>query len=64
MLRIELTYDWMCDMFSRVDAINNNKSIARFRWIAIISQEQFFQFFFFKKCLISITDLNKRFLFS
>ena len=28
MLRIELTYDWMCDMSSRVDTINNNKSIV------------------------------------
>ena len=44
MLRIELIYDWMCDMSSRVDAINN-KSIARFQWFAIISQDKFFQTF-------------------
>ena len=31
MLRIELTHDCMCDMSSHVDAINNNKSIVRFR---------------------------------
>ena len=30
MLRIELIYDSMCDMSSRVDAINN-KSVVRFR---------------------------------
>ena len=42
MLRIELIYDWMCDMSSRVDAINN-KSIVRLRWFAIISQDNFFQ---------------------
>ena len=39
MLRIELIYDWMCDMSSRVDAINNNKSIVRFRWFVIILQD-------------------------
>ena len=39
MLHIELIYDWMCDMSSRVDAINNNKSIVRFRWFAIVSQD-------------------------
>ena len=39
MLRIELIYDWMCHMSSRVDAINNNKSIVRFRWFVIISQD-------------------------
>ena len=39
MLRTELIYDWMCDMSSRVDAINNNKSTVRFRWFAIISQD-------------------------
>ena len=39
MLRIELIYDWMCDMPSHVDAINNNKSIVRFRWFVIISQD-------------------------
>ena len=43
MLRIEVIYDWMCDMCSRVDAINNSKSIVRFRWVAIISQDKFFQ---------------------
>ena len=26
MLRIELMYDWMCIMSSRVDAINNNSA--------------------------------------
>ena len=39
MLRIELIYDWMCDMSSRVDVINNNKSIVHFRWFVIISQD-------------------------
>ena len=39
MLGIELIYDWMCDMSSHVDAINNNKSIVHFRWIFIISQD-------------------------
>ena len=43
MLHIELIYDWMCDMSSRVDAINNNKSIVRFRWFAIILQDYFLQ---------------------
>ena len=38
MLRIELIYDWMCDMASRVGVINN-KSIVRFRWFVIISQD-------------------------
>ena len=39
MLRIELTYDWMCDMSSRVEAINSNKSIVRFRWFVTILQD-------------------------
>ena len=39
MLRIELIYDWMCDMSRRVGVINNNKSIVRFRWFVIISQD-------------------------
>ena len=43
MLRIELIYDWMCDMSSCVDAINNNKSMVRFRWFVIFSQDYFFQ---------------------
>ena len=29
----------MCDMSSRVDAINSNKSIGRFQWFAIILQD-------------------------
>ena len=33
----------MCDISSRVDAINNNKSIVRFRWFAIILQDYFLQ---------------------
>ena len=40
MLRIELIYDWMCDMSSRVDATDNKKSVVRFRWFVIISQDQ------------------------
>ena len=36
MLRIELIYDWMCDMSSHIDAINNNKSIVHFWWFVII----------------------------
>ena len=32
-------YNWMCDMSSRVDAINNNKSIVLFRLFVIISQD-------------------------
>ena len=39
MLRIELIYDWMCDMSSRVDATDNNKPVVRFPWFAIISQD-------------------------
>ena len=39
MLDIELIYDWMFGMSGRVDAINNNKSIVRFRWFAIILQD-------------------------
>ena len=39
MLRLELICDWMCDMSSRVDAINNNKFIVRFRWFVIILQD-------------------------
>ena len=39
MLRVELIYDWMCDMSSRIDAINNSKSIVRFRWFVIILQD-------------------------
>ena len=31
LLRIELIRDSMCDMSSRVDAINNSKFIVRFR---------------------------------
>ena len=38
MLRIELVYDWMCDMSSCVDVINN-KSIMRFWWFVIILQD-------------------------
>ena len=36
MLRIELVYDWMCDMSSCVDVINN-KSIMRFWWFVIMA---------------------------
>ena len=36
MLRIELIYDWMCDMSIHIDAINNNKSIVHFWWFVII----------------------------
>ena len=43
MFRIELIYDWICDMSSRVDAINNNKSVVRLRWFVIISQGYFFR---------------------
>ena len=39
MLRIELIYDWICDMSSRVDTLNNNKFIVGFPWIVIISQD-------------------------
>ena len=39
MSRIELIYDWMCDMSSRVDAINSNKSMVRFQWFVIILQD-------------------------
>ena len=42
MLRMELTYDWMCDMSSRIDIINNNKSIVHFQWFIIISQDSYF----------------------
>ena len=36
MLRIELIYDWMYDMSSPIDTINNSKSIVRFWWFVII----------------------------
>ena len=36
MLRIELIYDWMYDMSSHIDTINNSKSIVRFWWFVII----------------------------
>ena len=39
MLCIELIYDWMYDMSSGIDAINNNKSIVRFQWFVIILQD-------------------------
>ena len=39
MLHIEVIYDWMCDMSSRIDAINNNKSIVHLRWFVIILQD-------------------------
>ena len=41
MLHLELIYEWMCDMSSRIDAIDNNKSIVRFRWFVIILQDRF-----------------------
>ena len=43
MLHIELIYDWMCDMPSPIDTINDDKSIVRFQWFAIILQDYFFQ---------------------
>ena len=39
MLCNELIYDWMCDMSSRIDAINNNKSTVHLRWFVIILQD-------------------------
>ena len=32
----------MCDMSSRVDAINNNKSIVRFRYLSLFRKINFF----------------------
>ena len=39
MLHIELIYYWMCAMSSRVDAINNNKSLVCFEWYVINTQD-------------------------
>ena len=59
MLHLELIYEWMWDMSSRVHAINNNKSIVRFRWFVIILQDcTFFKEKYINNKLVELNEAD------